>query len=94
MTNSLKYLGKVEYVQCGDYFLCKVDGKLMRCISCGKPIEYAGPKSDRANHKCPQSHEARKQSADTRLREPQVRGKPWGQRLADGCEYLGLEDGE
>jgi hypothetical protein len=82
----------VIYEQDGDVWFCKVDGKTVCCVACGKPIEHAGPSMKRANHKCPSNHDAGKLSANRRLREPLERNRSWGERFSEGCEMLSSED--
>ena len=63
-----------------------------RCVSCGKPIEL-GP-SGYPNHHCSRAHEAAKEAANRAHEEtPKPRRRSYGQRLAEGFEMLGEDDG-
>ena len=90
-----KQWNKVEWIEVSDgIFNCNVDGILLRCVSCDKPIEHVIWKRDdeyeyfSANNHCSDKHEASKQAANTRLREPLERDRQYGQRLAEGFDML------
>ena len=50
---------KVEYIDKGGHELHRIDGKMMVCVSCGKPKEYSKD-SHLCNHKCSTAHENRR----------------------------------
>lgn len=61
-----------------------VDGSLIRCVACNKPIEYTEHYT--ANHHCSETTERAKRSANTRLEKHETteRSLTWGRRLAIG----------
>lgn len=82
-------MAEVEYIDCGDYYICKVDGSPMRCVSCQKPKEYS-KETKLCKHKCSKAHENRRMGAHrAQEKSPAMfRKKTWGQRLTDGFAFL------
>ena len=78
----------VEYIDMGDHYCVKVDGSMIVCISCKKPIEFS-KKTRLRNHHCKPSHENRRMGAHRAgyikhgLREPL-----FGQKLEDGFNAM------
>ena len=82
----------IEWKKTGEFWFLFIDGCVIRCVSCNKPIEHRGDSRSRADHHCRVSHEAAKDAANTRLEEPIEREVPWGKMLADGFDMLRLSD--
>lgn len=83
----------IEWLPRGDHYVVEIDGEVIRCVSCRKPLEHAlrrvnGVEKMYCSHKCSVTHENRRQGASRAQEEPIDRDPPFGQRLTEGFGML------
>lgn len=84
-----------ERVEISDtQYIVKANGRgVIRCVSCGEPIEYMIV-TEKQNHHCSTAHENRREAASRSRRELgcQANTPSYAQRLADGFGHDTWED--
>jgi len=86
---------KVKYCRVGDHVYVHVDGRLMRCVACDRPLEHTLKKPHLPCHHCPQAVESARLAAQRRAEEPRMQQPAYHQRLSDGFELAAQAgDGE
>lgn len=80
-----------RYVDQGTHYMLIVDDEPVKCVSCGKPLQFVKDDSGfpgLQNHHCSEEHERRREAANKRKRRR--RRKTYDDRLSDGCDLMGL----